>query len=93
MKFTNLTITCPHCGRVNDLFGSLIQTQPSPQPGDSSICWKCRGVAVFLVVDGVLTQRRASPEEIADLDVADALAAMNQARDPLDAYGLFQGRR
>lgn len=94
MKFVeDLAIPCPHCGRVNDLHGSLMQAERVPQPGCRSICWKCQGVSVFVEVDGVLTQRAATTDEAADADIVKAIAAMNRSRDPLEAYALFQSRR
>lgn len=89
----DLPIHCPHCGRVNDLHASMFASSRTPQPDDRSICWKCRGVAVYVEADGILTQRSATPEEVAHPDVQLALKTMNQARRPSQAYDLFQGRR
>lgn len=86
------SIACPHCGRINDLHGSMLEHR-TPSAGDGSICWKCRGFAVFYEVDGRLSLRRAHGEEIERVEVTAVLEAMNAARVPREAYDLFQGRR
>jgi hypothetical protein len=87
------SIACPHCGRVNDLQTSMLGHR-IPQDGDGSICWKCRGVAIFVERDGKLTARPATAEEIAAREeIAEALGAMNANYGLRAVYDLFQGRR
>jgi hypothetical protein len=86
------SINCPHCGRINDLHASMLEHRV-PSPGDGSICWKCRGVSIFIEVNGTLALLPATAEVFGQTEVTAVLEAMNEARYPSEAYALFQGRR
>jgi hypothetical protein len=67
--------TCPHCGRRNVLHSHL-DPQRRPTTGSTSICWKCRGIAIFVVEDGVVAIRLPTAEEDARIRSSPSFAAL-----------------
>lgn len=57
---------CPHCHQLNDCHDD-VAGQSQPQPGDVSLCWGCREVAVFDRSPlGVLIARKPTEPELAE---------------------------
>lgn len=88
-------IRCPHCGRNNmDHFGP---TGRRPSDGDVSLCWVCKGIAIYTVGPlGTTGLRQPAPDELASLEadpkVRAALAAMAESYTPSQAIDLLAGR-
>jgi hypothetical protein len=61
-------ITCPHCGRFNDLASGVAEkggpSNPVPRDGDAALCIDCGGWMIFTVMIGA---REPTPEEARSL--------------------------
>lgn len=76
-----LPLTCPGCGRVNDVHDS-IGPPAVPEPGDVTMCAHCGGLAIVVTA---ATLRAPTPDELTDLlddaRVQAAIAALAVADD------------
>jgi hypothetical protein len=77
--------SCTECGYKFDLASGVGQAENSaPEPGGISLCIRCGNADVFDEVDGVLTLRVPTPEELesinADLTVRAAQIAIRGMR-------------
>lgn len=82
---------CPYCGRANPEHDGPTRDD-RPSPGDVSICWGCRQVAVF---DDAGRARLPTPDEAAELradpKVRDMLALLAESYTPGQASALRWG--
>lgn len=81
---------CPHCGRVNDLHDGPTR-DATPGSGDVSICWRCRGLAIY--TDGGV--RAPTPVEAAELTadprIRAAQGVLDEVYTPAQASALRWG--
>lgn len=85
--------TCPHCGRHNDV-STPTEGHGRPRGGDVTICWKCKGIAVFVETPLGLVLRIPTEEERAAVGaepkVRRALAALHESYQPDEALALLR---
>lgn len=64
MSVQRQAIPCPECGTLNDGFSDPTDEDNAPSDGDMSICLYCGAWTVFIVDDGVLSQRKCTDAEV-----------------------------
>jgi hypothetical protein len=63
---------CPYCGYKVDRASHVGEEQASPKPGDVSICMLCANVSLY--VDDLGNVRKATPEEVKELEANPTVA-------------------
>lgn len=66
---------CPECEAPNDAATEVHGSDASPQEGDICICFTCGLLAIYTVNDNELTVRRATNEELEELQKIPTMAA------------------
>lgn len=88
-------ITCPTCGRVNQLHNGTQDPAATPRDGDVGICWGCRTPYMYAAINGRLAGRVMSAEEraevMADPHIRAVLGAMTESETPRQALDLLHG--
>lgn len=65
---TDLPMTCPSCGRMQERHTSMLDRDPQPTLGSASLCISCLGFSIFDEdPEGKLYRRRPTNAEFADL--------------------------
>lgn len=87
-----MTTTCPHCGRVNEL-GTKVSGDGSerPTPGAFSMCFTC---GVFSAYDEDLSLRKLNKEEamglLQDQGIINMMIGWRELTDPNNQKGTQQ---
>lgn len=88
-----MPVTCPHCGRVNEIHAGP-QEDSVPSDGDLSACWICRNISIYTEMDGRLSLRKPSDEELAefmkDTDIRMILGMMAESEYPSQAKEMMR---
>ncbi len=86
---TTMEYSCPHCGRVNTLHED--RGGNTPEPGNISICWVCKGMGVFTETGIRIPTVEEWSELEADPEVRAVRAAMAESYTPDQVADLLRG--
>lgn len=86
-------VNCPHCGKHLDCHHG-VDPADVPQHGNSSICFNCHGVSIFVDLGDGLWLRKPTAGELdeifADPDIRNFVMSMGLASTPAQAVQMLR---